>query len=73
MLNLIYVDDTHRTCLFTATPALIVLDGVEPPAVIQTRPLFKPRPLFGKKYTVYITKCVDFNTFMSPHGALQDV
>ena len=29
------------------TPALIVLDGFEPPALIQTRPLFKLRPLFG--------------------------
>ena len=29
------------------TPVLIVLDGFEPPALIQTRPLFKVRPLFG--------------------------
>ena len=29
------------------TLTLIVLDGFEPPALIQTRPLFKLRPLFG--------------------------
>ena len=46
--------------LFTVTPvvnqsqALIVLDGFEPPALIQTRPLFKPRPLFGHIYTIYL-------------------
>ena len=43
----------HGGKLFTVTPAvnqtpaLIVLDGFEPPSLIQTRPLFKPRPLFS--------------------------
>ena len=36
------------------TPALIVLDGFEPPALIQTRPLFKLRPLFGHIRYMYI-------------------
>ena len=39
------------------TPALIVLDGFEPPALIQTRPLFKLRPLFGQiRYVHYMSK-----------------
>ena len=40
------------------TLALIVLDGFEPPALIQTRPLFKLRPLFGHIRYVCLYVCI---------------
>ena len=37
-------------------PSNLVLDGFEPPALIQTRPLFKPRPLFCHIQYIYMLK-----------------